>query len=638
MNSKESILDLQQINNLNEEESKLFYHLLSAAQNSDSLDPIKNLYLVDYDEIPVSIDEFLENDYYLGKVYNNGKNIYPYWRNFLHNFFHNNPDKAFEVALTGAIGVGKTTIASIALMYLMYKTLCLKDPQKFYGLSANSPIVFVVMNLTLELAYSGLYSLMVEAMRLSPWFCERVDIRGKYEFSISFPKNISLMAGSQTTHTIGKNVLGAVLDEVNFSNAPKGSKNSVMDMYRNIRRRLESRFLRAGRMPGILMMVSSKNTELDFLEQYVQSIKHLKTTWVVDEPVYNIKPPETYVGEKFKVAVGDKTKESFIPNELDDINDLIEKGYQIIEVPIEYRAAFEGDINEALKDISGISAVSTSKLIPYAGRIDLCFDGNKKSPFFVEQIELGLDSIEDIKDYLDDIRLLKRDLGKPRFAHIDIGLKGDRLGLAVVHNSKSITIDRYTVSGAIDKVSESVYEVDLMIAIKALPGSEIPLFKVREFLLWLKSSIGYNFKKITFDGFQSADSIQLLKVSGFDTGLLSVDRTDIPYLNLRSCILDKRLESYYNSIVIEELRDLEYDRKAKKVDHPIVKADNTPGSKDLSDALCGAIYDAQEYYTKRKGGNKVAQSTTINSALSAIQRINNIRKLQQDNNSDDWIL
>ena len=127
-----NLSQIPQIANLNSEEKDLFYAILSASNNSPSLDlsPIENLYRVDYDEIPVSIDEFLENDYYLGKVYNNGKNIYPYWRKFLHNFFHDNPDKSFEVALTGAIGVGKTTIASIALIYLMYRTMCLKDPQK----------------------------------------------------------------------------------------------------------------------------------------------------------------------------------------------------------------------------------------------------------------------------------------------------------------------------------------------------------------------------------------------------------------------------------------------------------------------------------------------------------------------------
>ena len=61
------------------------------------------------------------------------------------------------------------------------------------------------------------------------------------------------------------------LDEVSFSKAPKGSKNSVMDMYRSIRRRMESRFMRSGNLPGMLGLISSKNDENSFLERYIES-------------------------------------------------------------------------------------------------------------------------------------------------------------------------------------------------------------------------------------------------------------------------------------------------------------------------------------------------------------------------------
>lgn len=422
----------------------------------------------------------------------------------------------------------------------------------------------------------------------------------------------------------------AIMDEINFSNSPKGSKRSILDLYRSIRRRVESRFMRSGRVYGYIFLISSKNTEQDFLDQYIQTLKGNKSTIVVDEPIWNVKPPDTYIGEKFKVAVGDKTKESKIVTINDNLDELISRGYRIIEVPIEYKVAFEQDINDALKDVAGISAVSTSKLIPYAGRIDVCFDGKRKSPLYVEEIQMGLESIEDIKDYLDDLNILRRDLHKPRFGHIDIGLKGDRLGLTIVHSDKSITVERYTATGAIDKVSDNLYDIDIMLGIRSVPGSEIPLFKVREFLLWLNSYIGYKFMKITYDGFQSADSIQLLKMAGFDAGLLSVDRTDVPYLNLRACILEQRLIGYYNSIVVEELRELEYDRKAKKVDHPI------DGSKDISDSLCGAIFNAQEFYAQKKGP-RLTQSTNVNASLTALQRIQNIRKLQSKS-EDDWIM
>lgn len=619
---------IPQIQNLSADEKRLFYDIVRSATRPDGtldLNILQELWEVDYDEIPVSIDQFIEDPHYLGGTYDNGRLVYPFWRHTLHDIFHNNPDKAFEVCITGAIGIGKSTVANIALTYLIYRTLCLKDPQKFYSLTGNAPIVFMVFNLTLELAYSGLYSMIVESIRTSPWFKKHVDIRGKYEFSIEFPKGISLLAGSQTTHSIGKNVLGAVLDEVNFSNAPKGSKNSVMDLYKNIRRRLESRFLKAGRIPGLLMMVSSKNSEMDFLEQYINSIKHHKTTLVIDKPIYEIKPASTYTGERFAVAVGDKTKISKIVPDGDDPTSYQENGYSVIWVPVEYKAAFQQDINEALKDISGVSSVSTNKLIPYPGKIEGITDYKRVSPLQMEQFHMGLDSDERIKDFITDLDLLRVDMHQPRFLHIDIGLKGDALGMAVVHSDKQTQVERYTSTGGIEKMIENSYKVDLLLSVKALAGSEVPLFKIREFIMWLSSEVGWKIQAIGFDGYQSADSLQLLKVAGYNAVLQSLDRNDVPYLNLRSAVIEGRINTYYHSILQQELYDLEHDKKAGKVDHPLERPDGQPGSKDLTDGLCGALWQAQQYYSTIKQ-TRAIQHNNVKNALGALQKLSVLKK------------
>lgn len=628
-----NIMDLPQVQNLTHDELDFLYNTLKTTENTGDLSILENLWLCDYEEVPVTIDQFIEDDKYLGKVFENGKLVYPFWRNFLHNLFHENPDNKWEIAITGAIGTGKSTVSAIALIYLLYRTMCLRDPQRFYGLTANSPIVFVCLNLTIDLAYSGLYSMIVEAIKLSPWFRDRVDIRGKYEYSVEFPKNISLMVASQTQHTIGKNVLGAILDEVNFSNAPKGSKNSVLDMYRNIRRRLESRFLKQGRIPGLLFLVSSKNSDLDFLDQYIQSIKHQNTTIVIDRAVYDIKPPETYTGKKFKVAVGDKTKQSRIIKSKEDLELVKSLGYELIEVPIEYLSAFEQDINDALKDIAGISSVSTNKLIPYPGKINNIVDKKLKSPLLVDQLVLGLESDDDIKDYLDDLRILRKDLHIPRFAHIDIGVKGDALGMAIVHANKLTSVERYSKTGKIESVIENEYNVDLLLSVKAVSGSEVPLFKIREFIIWLATTLGMHFEMITFDGYQSTDSIQLLKVAGLNTGLLSVDRSDTQYLNLRSCIIEGRLNTYFHPILIKELYEIEHDKKAKKVDHPL------EGTKDLSDGLCGALWDAQQYYSTKKTTNTV-QHQNVKEAVNFVNKLNQKRwaKDKSLENTDSWVL
>ena len=68
------------------------------------------------------------------------------------------------------------------------------------------------------------------------------------------------------------------------------------------------------------------------------------------------------------------------------------------------------------------------------------------------------------------------------------------------------------------------------------------------------------------------------------TGLQSVDRTSVPYKNLRDAIYDGRLRIYYQDILVDELISLEYDEKRDKVEHP------PKGSKDVADALCGAYW------------------------------------------------
>jgi len=433
----------------------------------------------------------------------------------------------------------------------------------------------------------------------------------------------------------------ALLDEVSFSNSPKGSKNSVMDMYRSIRRRMESRFMRGGNLPGMIGLISSKNDENSFLERYIDSNRNNRKTWIVDKPIYEIKPSTTYLGPRFKVAVGDKTKESFIIKDENDLKRAEQANQKVIEVPVEYENAFSTDINEALKEIAGISAVSSTKLIPYPGRISSCIDTKRRNPILQETVFLSLDTEETVMDYLDSLSILKRDLHIPRFIHVDIALKGDSLGLSVVHVDRTVTVDRTSVDGQLLKFTEPHYFVDLALRVRAVQGSEVPLFRIREFILWLRKNIYKKIEQVTFDGFQSADSIQILSTAGMNTGLLSVDRTDVPYLNLRSAILENRINMYNHSILYRELSDLEYDRSKHKVDHPETTINNEPGSKDVADSVCGACYDAAMYYSSKQGAKAYDQNRKVKRNAEALKKYNeHVRrsKYAKQLGDDAWIV
>ena len=84
---------------------------------------------------------------------------------------------------------------------------------------------------------------------------------------------------------------------------------------------------------------------------------------IVDEPVWNIKPEETYSGKRFSVALGNKFLVSQVIPDDDNLDTWRDKGYKILSVPIEFRPDFLDDIERALCDFAGISSSELSKYI-----------------------------------------------------------------------------------------------------------------------------------------------------------------------------------------------------------------------------------------------------------------------------------
>lgn len=108
---------------------------------------------------------------------------------------------------------------------------------------------------------------------------------------------------------------------------------------------------------------------------------------------------------------------------------------------------------------------------------------------------------------------------------------------------------------------------------------------------------GFSVKHITADTYQSAAVLQDLKAHGFDCDILSVDRVEnnsrvcLPYQYFKTTIYEKNIELYKAALLTEEVVNLERDGNGR-IDHPM---GGTVGSKDISDALCGAIYTASKY-------------------------------------------
>ena len=128
------------LNTLSAEEKALALSILKEITDNGESKTLSDLVYEDYEEIPVSIEEFLTNPIYLGKglINQEGKfTVFPYWMETLKKIFPTNIDTTYNtLILSGAIGLGKSFVAVIAMLYMLYRMLCLKDPYLHYGLQS----------------------------------------------------------------------------------------------------------------------------------------------------------------------------------------------------------------------------------------------------------------------------------------------------------------------------------------------------------------------------------------------------------------------------------------------------------------------------------------------------------------------
>ena len=128
---------------------------------------------------------------------------------------------------------------------------------------------------------------------------------------------------------------------------------------------MKTRFLRNGKSPSLLILASSKRSEKSFLEVHMKKKleSEKENVLIIDEPVWNIKPENTYSGKRFNVALGNKFLVSQVIPDEDNLDVWRDKGYKILSVPVEFRPDFLDDIERALCDFAGISSSELSKYI-----------------------------------------------------------------------------------------------------------------------------------------------------------------------------------------------------------------------------------------------------------------------------------
>ena len=602
-------IDLKILDSLSPEERTLALEILKEYSQDGQSTLLEDLKYSDFEEVPVDILTFISDERYLGRgLYSVDEytgerkcTVFPYWLDKLQEIFPDNITTRYNtVVLTGSIGLGKSFIAVICQLYLLYRMMCLKDPYTYYGLQPIDKITFSMLNVTLEAAAGVGWDKMQQLLQSSDWFMERGNMNAsRTNPQWQPPKGIELVFGSSNRHVVGRALFSNFSDEVNFGvgNNVEKQKAKLKKMISQIDARMISRFGKGTFLPTMNIIASSKDSEQAFLESYIEMKRQneSKTTLIVDEPQWVIRNDKGTPDDpgSFYVAVGNK----FLAHELlpvgaseEEVNAYREKGYFMLKVPPIYREAFEDNMDLALTDNAGISTSSSTKYISGV-RLNQAKVDTYKNPFMKDVIEVG-NSPDDVTQYANFFDLSKvnpKDMTRPLFIHLDMSLSGDKTGIAGVW----ITGKRPQKVGE-EPSKELEFKLAFSVSVKAPKGFQVSFEKNRNFIRWLRDR-GFAVKGISSDTYQSAQIQQQLKADGFNTKILSVDRIDnstrtcLPYAFFKSAIYERHIQIYKDCpLLTEELVSLERLSDGH-IDHP------QNGSKDQADAACGAIFLASEF-------------------------------------------
>lgn len=166
------------------------------------------------------IHTFLTNNFYHGRL---SATLYPYWKDKLEYIFkEGSPIR--QVIYQGCVGSGKSTVARKAMVYMLYKILCLKYPRAIYNIDNDSTIAAFIISVNLKQVYETNLLPFVKLLENMPCFQRVLNLRSFENFdldnpkcpipfvlekstaTIFFPNNIILTSGSQINHTVGYNI------------------------------------------------------------------------------------------------------------------------------------------------------------------------------------------------------------------------------------------------------------------------------------------------------------------------------------------------------------------------------------------------------------------------------------------------
>lgn len=519
----------------------------------------------------------------------------------------------------------KTFVAMTSQQYQLYVLSCFKSPQRLFRLPAATPLVFMMLSVSERVTRRVLYEPFRNTFLSMPYIKANVKHDRYKENALYLDGNIQVIpALSSVQNMVGQAIVSAVMDEANFMQVvmnsvqavgmPGGMYDQADVTHRTLVRRRRSRFITAGPSPGCISVMSSVRYKNDFLARKIEEAKanpNPTRRWYQSKQ-YEVQPADKYVLPRFRVLVGTDAYPSRVLTDADVAGAQYPENAEVLEVPGEFREDFLFDPDSALRDVCGIAS---SSIRPYITQRNKVVDAivrwrestNGRSWVQNRNVRLMYEGMPQIVP-----ENLPTDKDTARYVHIDLSKTKDRCGISITKVSRFVDVQR---DGHVEHLP--YFCVEEAISIEPSPSHELDIAEVRNWVMALKTFYGFNIAGVTYDGFQSAESVQAWRRAGIWSEVISMDRDTEAYDVLKGALYDNRVDLPDNDVLQQELAQLELHAATGIIDHP------PRGSKDVSDAVAGSCKGAS---IAREVRSQVAITTTDGQSVSRQgRRTTNVR-------------
>ena len=475
-----------------------------------------------FQEEPVDIETFLYNPEYLGLNITLSKPQIE---------FVNNMSRIFETpmftegVLQSGQGSGKDTCSIFINLRIVYLLWCLNSPQTFFKMADNSFIDLINVAPTSDIARNIYFATLTNIVKDSPLFQNKIEASVTSSV-INFPKNIRLISGnSENESWQGYTPILVILDEID-------AFKSEIELNRSKSLRSEgaegvyntAKALVQSRFPGVgkIVSLSWPRFKGSFIQRRFAAGKLEEKTYVAAKTDGN-----PYCTWEFNPTKSKDDFEDFYKTDpvLAQARFECNPPYArdaFIKDPVPVLRAFEADIDE-------------SDVIVHAALKPIRSEYNLTS-------------------------------GVKYYVHVDLGQNHSNAALGIAHKDKDMVV------------------IDLLKVWEPEPDHDIELRDIQNFIVRLKDR-GFKLMEVTYDKFQSLDSIQQLQNMNINAKYKSVTRTAEAYDTFKDLVYQEKIDGYFDAALIEEILGLERilgDR-----------IDARPGfKKDRADAVVGAVHGA----------------------------------------------